>query len=62
VPTAWASTGWPPWEAVTTGLVYVRLHGHERTYASPYTADQLGRWTRPSAPTRVHGSRSRPGS
>ncbi len=37
---------WPLWEAVTTDFVYLRLHGHERTYASPYTAAQLGGWAR----------------
>jgi uncharacterized protein YecE (DUF72 family) len=37
---------WPLWEAVTTDLVYVRLHGHEVTYASAYTAAQLRGWAR----------------
>jgi uncharacterized protein YecE (DUF72 family) len=35
---------WPLWDAVTTDLVYVRLHGHEATYASPYTTVQLRGW------------------
>jgi uncharacterized protein YecE (DUF72 family) len=42
---------WPMWDAVTTDLVYVRLHGHELTYASGYSeaklrdwADKLRRW------------------
>ncbi len=26
---------WPRWDAVTTDMVYVRLHGREVTYASP---------------------------
>jgi uncharacterized protein YecE (DUF72 family) len=37
---------WPMWEAVTTDLVYVRLHGHERTYASAYSDKQLRSWAR----------------
>jgi uncharacterized protein YecE (DUF72 family) len=43
---------WPLWDAVTTDLVYVRLHGHELTYASCYPesalrtwADKVCRWT-----------------
>lgn len=35
---------WPMWTAVTTDLVYVRLHGHTRTYASAYRHDALQRW------------------
>lgn len=35
---------WPMWEAATSDLVYVRLHGHTRTYASSYSASNLGRW------------------
>lgn len=35
---------WPLWDAVTTDLVYVRLHGHVVTYASGYSDQQLGRW------------------
>lgn len=37
---------WPLWDAVTTDLVYVRLHGHEATYASPYATVQLREWAR----------------
>jgi len=35
---------WPPWEAVTTDLVYVRLHGQAETYASGYSESELRRW------------------
>lgn len=35
---------WPLWDAVTTDLVYLRLHGHTATYASGYSSDQLRRW------------------
>jgi uncharacterized protein YecE (DUF72 family) len=35
---------WPLWEEVTTDLVYVRLHGHERTYASRYDDAALETW------------------
>jgi uncharacterized protein YecE (DUF72 family) len=37
---------WPMWDAVTTDLVYVRLHGHELTYASSYSEAQLREWAR----------------
>ena len=37
---------WPLWDAVTTDLVYVRLHGHTATYASSYRAAELGQWAR----------------
>ena len=35
---------WPLWEAVTTDMVYVRLHGHDVTYASGYSDAQLRAW------------------
>ncbi len=35
---------WPLWDAVTTDLVYVRLHGHTRTYVSAYSTPSLRRW------------------
>lgn len=35
---------WPLWTAVTTDLVYVRLHGHTRTYASAYSKKHLLEW------------------
>jgi uncharacterized protein YecE (DUF72 family) len=34
----------PMWSAVTTDLVYVRLHGHTRKYASSYSHASLRRW------------------
>jgi uncharacterized protein YecE (DUF72 family) len=37
---------WPLWEAVTTDLVYVRLHGGELTYASDYSESELRAWAR----------------
>ena len=37
---------WPLWDAVTTNLVYVRLHGHRITYASSYTERELADWAR----------------
>ncbi len=36
---------WPMWEAVTADLVYMRLHGGTRTYASAYSAVALRRWS-----------------
>ena len=35
---------WPMWDRVTTDLVYIRLHGHARTYASSYSAAELAHW------------------
>lgn len=35
---------WPMWDAVTGGFVYIRLHGHTRTYASRYSTPHLKRW------------------
>lgn len=35
---------WPRWDRVTTDLVYLRLHGRPRTYASRYTPEALRRW------------------
>ena len=37
---------WPRWDAVTTDLVYVRLHGHATTYASSYSDAELRSWAR----------------
>jgi uncharacterized protein YecE (DUF72 family) len=34
----------PMWSEVTTDLVYVRLHGHTRKYASSYSTPHLRRW------------------
>ncbi len=35
---------WPYWDRVTTDLVYVRLHGHVRTYVSSYDENALCEW------------------
>jgi uncharacterized protein YecE (DUF72 family) len=35
---------WPCWDAVAGPLVYCRLHGHSRTYASAYSKRALDRW------------------
>lgn len=35
---------WPLWETVTSSLAYVRLHGHERLYASAYGQERLRPW------------------
>ena len=40
------AASWPMWDAVTTDLVYVRLHGHSRTYHSAYSAASLDEWAR----------------
>jgi uncharacterized protein YecE (DUF72 family) len=37
---------WPLWDAVTTDVVYVRLHGHTQTYASGYSDAELRQWAR----------------
>jgi uncharacterized protein YecE (DUF72 family) len=35
---------WPLWDAVTTDLVFVRLHGAEVTYVSSYSENELASW------------------
>jgi uncharacterized protein YecE (DUF72 family) len=52
---------WPMWEAVTTDLVYVRLHGHPVTYASDYPdaalrvwAGRVRRWLREGRDVHVY--------
>jgi uncharacterized protein YecE (DUF72 family) len=35
---------WPCWEAATSGLVYIRMHGHTRTYRSAYSEANLAEW------------------
>ncbi len=35
---------WQLWQATTTDLVFVRLHGHESTYASNYEHESLQGW------------------
>ena len=35
---------WPMWDEVTTNIVYIRLHGHSRKYASSYSNAALKKW------------------
>src|SRR5947199_8512092 len=35
---------WPMWKEVTTDLVYIRLHGHTRKYASSYSKPAFRKW------------------
>jgi len=35
---------WPIWDRISTNLVYIRLHGHERTYESLYGPERLRSW------------------
>ena len=37
---------WPMWDAVTTDMVYIRLHGHTKTYVSSYGPRQLRLWAK----------------
>jgi uncharacterized protein YecE (DUF72 family) len=37
---------WPLWDCVTADVVYVRLHGHDVTYASSYSEAELRGWAR----------------
>jgi uncharacterized protein YecE (DUF72 family) len=46
---------WPMWDAVTTDMVYVRLHGHSRTYASSYSRATLQRWAARIGEWRAQG-------
>ena len=34
------------WDRVTTDLVYTRLHGHTRKYASSYNKSALKKWAK----------------
>jgi uncharacterized protein YecE (DUF72 family) len=38
------SADWPYTEELTAGFAYLRLHGHEKTYASRYGAASLHKW------------------
>lgn len=40
------ASDWPRWAAITTDLVYVRLHGHTQTYVSSYDPASLDAWAR----------------
>jgi uncharacterized protein YecE (DUF72 family) len=46
----------PMWRRVTTDLVYVRLHGHTRKYASSYRRDHLEAWAADVARWRDEGN------
>lgn len=35
---------WPIWALVTADFVYLRLHGHTRTYVSSYSDQELAAW------------------
>jgi uncharacterized protein YecE (DUF72 family) len=37
---------WPLWDAVTTDLAFVRLHGHADTYVSNYDDNELEKWAK----------------
>ena len=45
----------PMWRAITTDMVYLRLHGHVRKYASRYHAAHLRRWAADIARWRDEG-------
>lgn len=47
---------WPIWPAVTSDLVYIRLHGHTRTYASRYSTAALKRWAASISQWRCAGN------
>jgi uncharacterized protein YecE (DUF72 family) len=38
------SSAWPYLEQITTGFVYIRLHGPKRLYASAYGHEGLAHW------------------
>lgn len=38
------AASWPVWSCVTADWVYLRLHGHVRTYASAYSDAELAVW------------------
>jgi len=45
----------PMWIEVTTDLVYVRLHGHTRKYASSYSRRSLETWARRAVAWQAEG-------
>ena len=45
----------PMWLEVTTDLVYVRLHGHTRKYASSYSRRNLETWARRAVAWQAEG-------
>ncbi len=45
----------PMWLEVTTDLVYVRLHGHTRKYASSYSRRSLETWARRAVAWQAEG-------
>lgn len=47
---------WPLWDSITTDLVYIRLHGHSRTYASAYSPRLLGQWRQYISRCLHHGN------
>jgi len=46
---------WPRWDAVTTDLVYVRLHGRRETYRSAYSSRELRVWAKRIRRWRAEG-------
>jgi len=44
VPCVSDAADWPIWLTISSGLLYVRLHGHTQTYSSHYTTPQLRQW------------------
>lgn len=40
---------WPLWDAVSSDLVYLRLHGHRATYRSRYGAAEIAAWAAKAA-------------
>lgn len=46
---------WPWWDAVTADLVYLRLHGRVRTYASAYGEGELNDWAGRAREMRAQG-------
>lgn len=46
---------WPMWDVITTDLVYVRLHGHSRTYRSKYIGASLDSWAERAGQWRSEG-------
>ena len=63
------AAGWRCVEEVTASFVYLRLHGHEQTYASPYGNEALATWAasirawaaggEPPSPRCITGTRPR---
>lgn len=51
------SANWPLWPAISSDVVYVRLHGNIQTYVSAYTNSQITQWANKICVWQTQGKR-----